>query len=314
MSLFSSPSLRLVRHRGYTLIELSFVTVIMGILVALLLPAVQQAREAARRTECKNNLHQLGIAFHTYQDAFRTLPPGVVDLSGPIQHTPSGYHHSWVTSLLPYLDQPVLARHLDPHLSIYEESQLEVTQVVLPTMLCPSDGAPVRATQENQRVGLSNYAGNHHSSSASIDVTNHGVLFLNSRVRYNDIYDGVTSTVLAGEMIRDEHDLGWASGTRATLRNAGTPLNNATATTGYGGYGGYGGSGGYSGGGGSIQQPSPVVLVEASHDPGGFSSHHTGGAQFLLCDGSVRFLSENIDPLTFLQLFDRAEGVVTNDF
>src|SRR5437879_7893863 len=90
---------------GFTLIELLVVISIIAVLIALLLPAVQAAREAARRTQCVNNLMQIGIAARNYEAAHEVLPAGVVNPTGPIVNKPNGYHFSWVTQLLPYLEQ-----------------------------------------------------------------------------------------------------------------------------------------------------------------------------------------------------------------
>lgn len=349
------------RKSGFTLIELLVVIAIIAILIALLLPAVQQAREAAHRTQCKNNLHQIGFALHSYYNSYETLPPGVVNRLGPIQNQPQGYHHGWMTAILPYIDLPVLDQKLDRTLSIYADENLSVRKLVIPVFQCPTDPSPSRSTDAKNAVGLSNYCGNHHHNAGAIDTNNHGVLFLNSRVRYKDIYDGSSFTIMAGEANRSAEDLGWASGTRATLRNAGIMINETPEGSryyndpsanpafelakndiqkGYGGagYGGssYGGSYGSSYGGSEYSMESYGEDAEASqegeegapqarppapekpsgfeYDPGGFGSYHTGGAQFLLCDGSVRFLSENIDPATYMRLCDRADGFDIGDF
>src|ERR1700754_2067028 len=97
--------MRTLKARAFTLIELLVVIAIIAILIALLLPAVQQAREAARRTQCKNNLMQLGIALHNYQMAFEPPPPGVVNSTGPVLNSPSGYHMGWIAQILPYIEQ-----------------------------------------------------------------------------------------------------------------------------------------------------------------------------------------------------------------
>ena len=342
-------------RRGFTLIELLVVIAIMAILVALLLPAVQQAREAARRISCKNNLQQIGYALQNYYNAFEVFPPGVVNATRPIIQTPDGYHHSWVTSLLPYLDEAPLYEQIDPSVSIYADKNLTARKYVLPVMLCPSDPASVRANQDNKNAGLSNYAGCHHHQSVAIDEDNHGVLFLNSAIRTKDIPDGTSYTLFVGESIRDPLDLGWASGTRSTLRNTGTPinqtkqgnvyyndlktvrtqisdltqeeidqmLNDAELAAGAGGYGAGSYGGGYEGEGmGSAQdsvtvlkRPKPPALpILFAFDPGGFGSPHTGGAQFLICDGSVRFVSENIGLGVFQHIGDRADLQQIGDF
>ncbi len=354
VNLVTEKDLRVKKQRGFTLIELLVVIAITAILIALLLPAVQQAREAARRTECKNNLKQIGFAIHSYYNSFETLPPGVVNSTGPIEQTAEGYHHSWLVSILPYLDESLLSGAIDGDLSIYAEANLPPRKVLIQTYLCPSDPASIYSLPENQSVVLSSYAGNHHHRSAPIDTNNHGVLFLNSRVRYHEIYDGATHTLMAGEAKRSPEDLGWASGTRSSLRNGGILINQTPEGSryyndmtsrpiekvraeyemlmgeGYGGGAGYGmgddesldGFGDEEGGEGSDDEkasnqprpPTPELVSRLAFDPGGFGSHHMGGAQFLLCDGSVRFLSENIDVATYRRLFDRADGIEVGEF
>ena len=338
-------------QRGFTLIELLVVIAIIAILIALLLPAVQQAREAARRTQCHNNLKQIGFALHSYHNSFETLPPGSVNSTGPIENTASGYHHSWITGLLPYIDERNAFQSIDPLVSIYDDANLPVRKKIVLPLLCPSDPASEFANDDNKNVGLSSYAGNHHPYSGPIDTNNHGVLFLNSRVRYKDISDGTASTILVGEASRNPEDLGWASGTRATLRNGGVRINNTPTGSGYyndmeavakgemsfeeldwtspdinPGYGSYGGYGGGYGGYGSddmeeeeskddaIRPPSPEMPINYGFDPGGFGSSHPGMATFLLCDGSVRSISQNINIPTYRNLMDRADGIIIEDF
>ena len=155
----------------------------------------------------------------------------------------------------------------------------------------------------------------HHPFEAPIDTTNHGVLFLNSRVTYADVSDGASHTLFIGEFKRSADDLGWGSGTRATLRNGGRPINKTPAGSPY-----------YN----DPQAPplvEPVdnvtiqydesVLAELRGDPvyevGGFGSHHLGGSQVALGDGSVRFLSENTDYDLYRRLLDRADGTSTGN-
>jgi prepilin-type N-terminal cleavage/methylation domain-containing protein len=304
-------SMRIARPRGFTLIELLVVIAIIAVLIALLLPAVQQAREAARRTQCKMSIMQVILALQNYHDAHAVLPPGVMNETGPIRNEPKGHHHGWFTLLLPYVEEQVVQSRIDSTTSIYSTQNAVARGVVLPLLLCPTDPA---ARSSTSGAGLSNYAGVHHPSETPIDTTNHGVLFLNSRVRYEDVPDGVSHTLFVGEIKRSEQDLGWASGTRSTLRNGGRPVNRTA--------------------GGSLYYNDPElatldnelnsvhfdksVTEEMRTDPllqvGGFGSHHVGGSQYALGDGSVRFISENINVEVYRGLLDRADGVVDQEF
>jgi prepilin-type N-terminal cleavage/methylation domain-containing protein len=276
------------QRRGFTLIELLVVIAIIAILIALLLPAVQQAREAARRTQCKNNLMNLVLAVHNYEMAHEVLPPGSVNPTGPIAHAPQGYHVSWIVQILPHLDQRNAYNHFDFTFGVYAPQNSRVRAHRLPVLICSSDpSGGFSQTQEH-----SSYAGCHHDSEAPIDVDNNGVLFLNSSVRFEEITDGSSTTIFIGERLLESTDLGWVSGTRATLRNTGSPINGA----------------------GPLPALLPVPGGPAALSVGGFSSRHEGGAHFGLGDGSVRFLSENISLATFAALANRADGELIGDF
>jgi len=301
--------------RGWTLIELLVVIAIIAVLLACLLPAVQQAREAARRTQCRTQLMQIALALQTYHDAHGSLPCGVVNDSGPIRSEPKGYHHGWFTLLLPYLDERPVYSLIVPSADIYADANSKARGVVLPLLLCPSD--PGARTSAINGAALTSYAGVHHPYEAPIDTTNHGVLFLNSRVRYDDVSDGVSHTLFVAEFKRSQNDLGWASGTRATLRNGGRQLNTTP-----------GGSPYYNDPNAPAPPPSKTATssiryddgvqndgrADTALDVGGFGSYHVGGAHHALGDGSVRFISESINPDVYRQLLDRADGAVIPEF
>ena len=205
------------RRRGFTFVELLVVSGIMAILVVLLLPAVQQGREAARRTVCKNNLKQLGLALQTYHDQYSMLPAGTVNATGPIRNVPAGYHHNWVIALLPHLEQSAAEQLFDPRRDVYDVAHNDIRRHVIPTLLCPSDAVTrshATVTIESLEPALTNYAGVHHPVEAPIDVDNRGVLYLNSFLPLTQIHDGTSHTVAIGEFKRAMDDLGWASGTR----------------------------------------------------------------------------------------------------
>jgi prepilin-type N-terminal cleavage/methylation domain-containing protein/prepilin-type processing-associated H-X9-DG protein len=280
--------------RGFTLVELLVVIAIIGILIALLLPAVQAAREAARRTSCLNNVTQLGLALHNFEFHFEALPPGVTNADGPIRNEPKGTHVSWVVKILPYLEQNALAKNFDQAAGAYADPNAQVRAAQIATLLCPS--SPVPATNEAGTVARSAYAGCHHDAEAPIDKDNHGLLFLNSKVHYSDIYDGTTATVLLSEALTSRDGLGWVSGTRATLRNTSV----------------------IEPGGPYLPQPAGSA-ADASEKSGslfvgGFGSYHPGGVNIGLADGSTRFLSQSTDTQLLRQLGNRADGEIMKPF
>jgi prepilin-type N-terminal cleavage/methylation domain-containing protein/prepilin-type processing-associated H-X9-DG protein len=298
------------RPSGFTLIELLVVIAIISVLVAMLLPAVQAAREAARRTQCVNNLMQLGIAIKNYENAFESLPSGVVNTTGPIVDAPVGYHFNWITQLLPYLEAKAVYRRFDFNQGLYQPENGTARAVRLNVLICPSAVAPFRMAEPatGPSIGgepvLTNYAGCYNDSEAPIDVKNNGVFFLNSHIRNEDIEDGASNTIFIGEKLSDELELGWASGTRSTLRNCGTAVNGLSIR---------------QRSGWAVPSPNsnpPAKVPAKAGNPtvgnesvvGGFSSRHPGGANFSMGDGSVRYLKSTIDPHIFALLGNRADG------
>jgi prepilin-type N-terminal cleavage/methylation domain-containing protein/prepilin-type processing-associated H-X9-DG protein len=306
-----------VARGGFTLLELTMVVAVIGVLIALLLPAVQGAREAARRVQCENNLFQIGIALRNYETAHSVLPPGVINDTGPIRNKPEGYHMGWMAQLLPYLDENLTYRHIDFSVGAYHKKNQPVRTVSINVLCCRS--APERP------VGWNNYAGCHHDVEAPIDRDHHGVFFLNSRIRSKEIPDGLSHTIFVGEKLSDSRDLTWLSGTVATLRNTGTPPNKtvvnenldeswelkAVEQRDY--------SFGRTSPGPAIPQPvgdvQPILIPDEPSQlvVGGFSSYHPGVVNFLFGDGNVRAISEAIDMGTYQQLGHRADGKLLKD-
>ena len=279
-------------HKAFTLVELLVVIAIIGILIALLLPAVQAAREAARRISCTNNLSQIALAVQNYSMAHFVYPPGTIDEQGPIVNAPEGYHHNWVSQVLPYMEELNTYRHINFAESVYDESNAQVRQVHIATLLCPSGWAG------RSELGVTNYAGCHDPLETPIDVDNNGVFFLNSAVHYEDITDGSSHTIFVGEKLIDQDDtLGWMSGTRATLRNTGISINEGLAR-----------SHGYE----EAEPPSDKSNLFV----GGFGSHHPGGTQFAFGDGHVMFIRDNLDEKVLQQLAHRSDGelLMRDDF
>jgi len=288
------------RRPGFTLIELLLVIAIISTLISLLLPAIQSSREIARRLQCSKNLMQIGLAMGNYHSSNRTFPPGVVDAKGPISSLPKGYHWGWAARILPFLEQANLYNQINFMEGVYEPANDTSRVRRLNIFQCPSDGSPV----------ITSYAACHHDVEAPIAEDNHGVFFLNSRVRLDDITDGPAYTILAGEFMQKTQSLGWAVGTRSTLRNTGIRINGPS----------------------ELATPSPPNLRNPGEPEdleqlskslesgelsptfvGGFSSHHGGGSNFVMGDGSVRYLTERIRPSVFQSLGHRADGNLISD-
>ncbi|WP_406701005.1 DUF1559 domain-containing protein [Singulisphaera sp. Ch08] len=311
-------------YRGFTLIELLVVIAIIAVLIALLLPAIQAAREAARRSQCVNNLMQLGIALQNYESSFEVLPPGVVNPTGPIRNLANGYHFSWTVQILPYIEQKNLFKHIDFKTGVYDVTNLTVHMITVRSFICPSDGGS-RGGAGTSSPASNNYVACHNGVEAPIDANNNGVFFLNSSVRYEDIPDGSSQTIFLSERLLGSADLGWMSGTSATLRNTGTLPNAANRplaripvpaaapaaipADGAGAGAGAGGteSGSGAGAAGNAADDSPSLIV------GGFSSKHSGGINCAFGDGSVRFLKDSVSPKVFEALGNRADGELISD-
>jgi prepilin-type N-terminal cleavage/methylation domain-containing protein len=283
------------RRMAFTLVELLVVIAIIGILVGLLLPAVQAAREAARRASCTNNLMQLGLAMHHYEFSYEHLPAGVLNPDGPIRNEEIGRHVSWVVQLLPFIEQRNVYEHFDLDAGAYAVANKDARAARIPTLMCPSfpGDSVIRRQAGNpaRRVGSSTYAACHNDSEAPIDDDNNGLLFLNSKIRYSEILDGSSQTILLGEVLPTANSLGWASGTRATLRNTGGLESRV---------------------GWAWNEPNGSP-APGSLEVGGFGSFHVGGSMYTFADGSTVFISQTINPVLFKQFGHRADGELLVD-
>ena len=275
------------RRKAFTLVELLVVIAIIGVLIGLLLPAVQAAREAARRVSCMNNMTQIGLAMHHHEFSVENLPAGVINPDGPIRNEAVGQHVSWVVQILPYMEQRNLFEHFDIEAGAYAPVNSESRARSIPTMLCPSfPGLAVIVDDSGETetiIGSNTYAACYNDSEAPIDADNNGLSFLNSKIRYSEILDGSSQTILVGETTPKANSLGWASGTRATLRN----------------------TGGFES---TENWQLPPAAETGSLVIGGFGSFHTGGAVFTFADGSTQFLTETINPGLYRQFGNRADG------
>lgn len=321
------------RSTGFTLVELLVVIAIIGILIGMLLPAVQQVREAARRTQCANNMRQLALAMLNYESARMEFPPG---LNVPIQSSGdnrSGLFFqsnefadgsaisqppirdrfgSWMVWIMPFMEQNNLFNQLD--LSVRETAgnaigELDaISTTVVPGLLCPSDvDDEVVNSFQDFWFGANSYFGVAGTQSHFINrITNDGILFQNSSVSFGNIRDGSSNTLLLGERFssdREWADFGnrrgwaWASALAAQdcINGVLEPINYQIP----------------EGEGGSDASPSFAFTDRKLNS---FSSGHPGGANFAVADGSVQFLTnESTASLELLQsLALRSDGQVSD--
>lgn len=350
--------LRRALHAGFTLIELLVVIAIIGVLIALLLPAVQQARESARRTQCKNNLKQIGLALHNYHDVTTNMfPPGYINGFNPTTGNFLGW--GWMSFLLPQVDQGPLYLMLCSSTTVpnfisgiqaAQPSNVtpQTIETAIPAFRCPSDPGPTTAAAQDDTdvaCGRSNFLGvagtdpawvnamaggtstngvltvgtlngsggsaivvgafwtlNGNAALQTVTTDNYGGTFgANSSCGFKSMLDGSSNVIVVGERytsnistvtLAGQGDGTWVGagdnfgefGQGAVLGEASVPINAYfTSTT-----------------------PRPQTT--------GYGSMHTGGCQFLLGDGSVRFISDNVDRNTYRQLSRIADRVTLGEF
>ncbi|QDU40919.1 Type II secretion system protein G precursor [Maioricimonas rarisocia] len=300
--------------RGFTLIELLVVIAIIAILIALLLPAVQQAREAARRTQCRNNLKQIGLAIHNYHDVYSVFPNA--NAGGVAYSSLSG--SSLFASILPMVEQGSAYNLYDFNRANSDPVNQQVAGQQLPFYLCPSSAmrrqVPGCDTDEGRAPG--NYA----ACIGSLDFNqywsfyglprpelNGAIVYTDSspgRTKFRDMIDGTSHTLMIGETAYNLPDYLFTSGScngqsRYSFTYWASPYPGSTAcTTQY------------------AFNPRDV-RDDGLFDPNwvrSFRSDHVGGVQFTLVDGSVHFVSENIDAETLDALATRNGGEVIGEF
>ena len=301
---------------AFTLIELLVVIAIIGVLVGFLLPAVQQAREVARRMACTNNLKQLGLAMHGHHDARQQLPagyvsPGVAAADASSSETSKGY--AWGLLILPYLEEENVFATIDQSLEAAGTvNEAVAAAALLNVYRCPTDAAP--ATFEftsgvgNVTLPSSNYAAILGWNNVTTEVgQGNGVFFRNSEIRFKHITDGLSKTICVGER-KHTHEFfnqgpyaantTWYAAVPGVSRNAGMAMM-PMATEGPGSL-----VLGHVGQSGMMAGRTPNHTNHIVH----FSSSHYGGVVFLLCDGSTHFVADDISYELFKALGTRSFG------
>lgn len=294
------------KPHGFTLVELLVVIAIIGILIALLLPAVQAAREAARRMQCSNNLKQIALALHNYHDAMKCFPP-----VGTTFWNTGTMEVSWLYPVLPYMEQ----------MSVYEEMKkapnayhATLSKQVAPAFVCPSDGqnefdyisiaAEQRTANYNAVMGPGR--DDKHLGSGSLPygyAATDGIIYMYSKTRIGHIQDGTSNTLLVGERISDLRlwSKGWMDKANPTVfqgKNVTWPMNTDPTVLCYR----------------HTTKPGgcPSASQEMAFNDIDFGSRHPGGAQFAFADGSVQFLEETINFETYGDLATRDGGEVAD--
>ncbi len=304
------------QRRAFTLIELLVVIAIIAILIALLLPAVQQAREAARRSTCKNNLKQLGLGLHNYHDAHRVFPP---NSNGAAPNLPNGF--SWRVKILPFVDQAPLYNKFNSSLRITDPAHLVLCQTIIPVYLCPSDPSPsvktdlhanwcfpgnsTGASGATSSTSVCDIAGNTYNTTAAV-TTYSGICGLHPDngpggmfrrrqtfvTRFRDMTDGTSNVLAVGE-----------NSPKYNPFSAWVPSDSPVPTT------------------HAINSSSLLCGPTPCQYPAlgwpqttASQSFHEGGAHFLLGDGSVHFMSENMDLSLYRQLAHMSDGLPTGGF
>lgn len=290
--------MKFASRQAFTLVELLVVIAIIGVLVGLLLPAVQSAREAARRMSCSNNLKQIGLALHNYHDTYGEFAPGwIVPASGDTR-----YSWGWSASIMDFMELGNLqdaAQYGDMniHTAAADPVLLSVLQTPVPAYRCPSDIAPKTNNWlaiRSQRMATSNYVGTHNSDywDKNGDPIQGGIFIENVGTKMRDIQDGTSNTLMVGERKWSFRDVNGDTLISAAAHVWGNvPGHSSDWRWGY-----QVALGVYRMNLHGTDQTGKIYSGEVSmRGANAFSSGHPGGGQFCFADGSVRFLSETID-------------------
>jgi prepilin-type N-terminal cleavage/methylation domain-containing protein/prepilin-type processing-associated H-X9-DG protein len=319
---------------GFTLVEMLVVIAVIGILVALALPAVQAAREAGRRSQCLNNLKQLGLALHTYHDTVLAFPPAYVGSTRHPTRDPQTYDGpagwGWGMLLLPYLEQGNLHQQFQINLPASDPVNAVAAATPLKVFLCPSasgNDTSVFDVVDASGTVLARFSRANYVASAgqeegwgpnqleSYTQIADGPLYRNSPTRMADVSDGLSSTLFIGEHSSILSNKTWVGVVPRAMVCANNPQRfpitacdyAATLVNVHSGP--------------AVNEIDPVTGFAPIHPPNSPLAHvcqmyaeHPGGANIVLGDGSVRFVSQSINQLTWAALSSRAEAEPVGDY
>lgn len=309
----------MVRHyrcSGFTLIELMVVIAVISLLIAILLPAVQQAREAARRTQCLNHLKQTGIALHNYHDVHRTFPPASIRPVGFADNGRDNPRSTWAIAILPMMEKANLFQQFDPRLNSTDRVNQDVTLAIVTAYRCPSDPGTNSVFEPvlTSIFSRGNYAANFGAASWGErfwkDPKYRGVMGQNTAVRLSGVTDGASTTVCVAEIVahpsRRDNRGAWAfpaPGASSVGLDCdqkcqginGDPVNEWIPYCDPAG--------------------GPSCHAQNSEESNaGPRSVHPGIANVLMCDGSARNFSQTMDVLVIRRLFACADGEPIGEF
>ena len=330
--------MRLRSRRAFTLIELLVVIAIIGVLMSLLVPAVQKVRETASRLRCANNLRQIGLALHNFHDSQGSFPPGYIDGNTNPDSTPDndvGPGWGWASFLLPYLEQDTVYNQIDFNQGVGLGSNAAVCQIALPVFQCPSDPYQQNFTvwptnvvvAHSDYVGCNGwregyYAAGGGNGSAGDDglpgppgLGGAGLFLRNTRMRVASVTDGLSNTIVVGERSANHAPATWTG----AVTGGRCPAWMATQSP----YP-YSPPPGLAYDYADFDEALVLAHGNGTHvpsadfplfDPDVFYSMHTGqGANFLFGDSSVHFLTSGINPTTFQALCTIAGDEVATDW